>query len=89
MKDTQYQNLIDRRLALQLFLPNPLKSGREWRCSWSSADRRCSNYIWVINNFIAYQGASYIRFDGTFKQALDDSYTLKSWTVQVGARCKS
>ena len=33
----------------------------EWRCSWGSADRRCSNYIWVINNFIAYQGASYIR----------------------------
>ena len=32
----------------------------EWRCSWSSADRRCSNYIWMINNFIAYQGASYI-----------------------------
>ena len=28
---------------------------REWRCSWSSADRRCSNYIWVINNSIAYQ----------------------------------
>ena len=23
---------------------------REWRCSWSSADRRCSKYIWVINN---------------------------------------
>ena len=23
----------------------------KWRCSWSSADRRCSNYIWVINNF--------------------------------------
>ena len=34
---------------------------REWRCSWSSADRRCSNYIWVINNLIAYWGASYIR----------------------------
>ena len=33
----------------------------EWRCSWSSADRRCSNYIWVINNFITYQGTSYIR----------------------------
>ena len=31
---------------------------REWRYSWSSADRRCSNYIWVIDNFIAYQGAS-------------------------------
>ena len=33
----------------------------QWRCSWSSADRRCSNYIWVINNFIAHQGATYIR----------------------------
>ena len=22
----------------------------EWRCRWSSADRRCCNYIWVINN---------------------------------------
>ena len=33
----------------------------EWRCSWSSADRRCSNYIWVINNFIANSGESYIR----------------------------
>ena len=32
----------------------------EWRCSWSSADRRCSNYIWVINDFIAL-GATYIR----------------------------
>ena len=27
---------------------------REWRCSWSSADRRCSNYIWMINSFIAH-----------------------------------
>ena len=34
---------------------------REWRCGWSSADRRCSNYIWVSNNFSAYQGSSYIR----------------------------
>ena len=33
----------------------------EWRCSWSSADRRCSNYIWVINKFIAFWGATYIR----------------------------
>ena len=30
---------------------------REWTCSWSSADRRCSNYIWVINNFIAFSCA--------------------------------
>ena len=35
---------------------------REWRCSsWSSADRRCPNYIWVIDNLIVYRGASYIR----------------------------
>ena len=27
---------------------------REWRCCWSSTDRRCSNYIWVIKSFIAY-----------------------------------
>ena len=33
---------------------------REWRCSWSSADKRCSNYIWMINNFIACYGATYI-----------------------------
>ena len=33
----------------------------EWRCSWSSANRQYSIYIWVNNNFIAYQGATYIR----------------------------
>ena len=33
---------------------------REQRWSWSSADRRCSNYIWVINNFFTHKGASYI-----------------------------
>ena len=27
---------------------------REWRCSWSSTDRRCANYIFVINKFIAH-----------------------------------
>ena len=34
---------------------------REWRCSRSSAGRRCSDYIWMINNLIANYGASYIR----------------------------
>ena len=33
----------------------------EWRCSWSSADRRCSDYIWMINNLIFNQIGSYIR----------------------------
>ena len=31
------------------------------RCFWSSADRRWSNFIWVINNFIAYYGVTYNR----------------------------
>ena len=34
---------------------------REWRCSWSSTDRRCFNYIWSINSFIASQGVTYIK----------------------------
>ena len=29
-------------------------SSRERRCIWSSAHRRCSNNIWVIDNSIAY-----------------------------------
>ena len=33
----------------------------KWRCIWSNADRRCSNYIWSINNLVAYKGGSYIR----------------------------
>ena len=34
---------------------------RVWRCRWSCADRRCSNYICVINKVIANLGAAYIR----------------------------
>ena len=33
----------------------------EWSCRRSSADRRCSNYIWMINNLIAHKGSTYIR----------------------------
>ena len=60
---TEFQNLNVSHLVLQLSLPNPLKEVLiwEWRCSWSSADRRCSNYIWGINKFIAYWSATYIR----------------------------
>ena len=55
IRRTKSQNLIVSRLVLQLSLPNPMKLvfSREWRCRWSSADRRCSNYIWVIDNAIA------------------------------------
>ena len=33
----------------------------EWRCSWSSTDRLCFSYIWVINNVITYLGETYFR----------------------------
>ena len=63
----QIPNLYGSSLVLRLSLPMVLVSScgclcpihwsqmlsRAWRCSWSSADRRCSNYIWVINNYIA------------------------------------
>ena len=56
---TKSPNSNVSQLCLQLSSHNIFKhlsqvlSG-EWRCSWSSTDRRCSNYIWVINNLIAY-----------------------------------
>ena len=34
--------------------PNPYVLSRIWRCSRSNADRRYSNYIWVIKNLSAY-----------------------------------
>ena len=34
---------------------------QEWRCSWGSADRRCSNYNWVIDNFYCLLRCVYIR----------------------------
>ena len=37
---TKSQNFNGYRLVLQLCLPNLKKPGREWRCSWSSTDRR-------------------------------------------------
>ena len=54
----------------------------EWRCSWSSADRRCSNYIWVINNFIAYKGAIYIRgFTVTWIYPLWIGINIRDFTI--------
>ena len=60
IRRTKSHNSNDSRLVLRLSSPNTLKPG-EWRCSWSSADRRCSDYIWVINNCIDNKGATYIR----------------------------
>ena len=52
---TKSQNFNVSHLSLKLSLRNILKpSLSEGRCSWSSANRRCSNFIWVTNNSIAY-----------------------------------
>ena len=64
IRRTQSQKINVSRLVLQLSLPNPLKPGVvswEWRCSWSSVDRRCSNYIWVIVRWFANDFHSWLR----------------------------
>ena len=59
IKRIKFQNLNVSRLVLQLSLPYPLEPG--FKSRMNSACRCCSNYIWVINNFVAYEGAFYIR----------------------------
>ena len=63
IRRTKSLNLNVSRLVLQLSLSNLLKPcvKLRMRCSWSSTDRRCSNYIWLIKNLIAHKGTSYIR----------------------------
>ena len=54
---TKSPNLNVSRLVLQLSLPKPLKPAVKSRMKMQlecSADRRCSNYIYVIHNLIAY-----------------------------------
>ena len=60
ISSTKSQNLNVSHFVLQFSIRWSQVLSREWRCNWSSADRRCSNYIWVINNFIA-QDVPYIR----------------------------
>ena len=55
----------------------------EWRCSWSSADRRCFNYIWLINNLIACKDVTYIR-DLTVVFQID-SFVFNALLSQQGA----
>ena len=63
IRRTKSESLNLTCLIMQLFcaLFWSQVSNREWRYSRSSADRPCFNYIWVINNPIAYWDASYIR----------------------------
>ena len=63
IRHNKSQNLKDSRHVCSCLCPIHWKQvlSWEWRCSWSLACRRCSNYIWVINKFITYYGAPYIR----------------------------
>ena len=64
-KITKSQHLNNYFLVLRLSLRNPLNpgvKGAEWRCSWSSADKRWSNYNWVTSNCIAYIATYILEF---------------------------
>ena len=59
----------------------------EWRCSWSSADRRCSIYIWVINSLISYNGVAYIRdLTVTFTVGTSQYITLSQRNPQLHSK---
>ena len=51
---------------------------REWRYSWSSADRRYCIYILVINKFIAYYVATYVRGLSVDRKC-DYHFSLQRW----------
>ena len=56
----------------------------EWRCSWSSADRRCSNYIWEFHRLLGCD--LYYMFYGRCGRLSDNSYgTCASWRLKAQA----
>ena len=66
---TKSQNLNVSCLVLQLSLPKHWSKvlSRELRFCWSSADRRCSNYILSDQQFCGLLSCDlYQRFDGSF-----------------------
>ena len=58
----------------------------EWKCSWSSGDRRCSNYIWVISKFIVYYGATYIRGLTVYQLPLSQWWPCQ-WHTRLAHLC--
>ena len=44
----KFQNFIVSDLILQLSLPNPLKPGWEWRCSWTGAAPTTSEWSTIL-----------------------------------------
>ena len=90
MRRTESQTVNVSHLVLQLFCPIYWSHvlSWEWRCSWSSADRRCSIYSWVTNNLMAHVGASNIKY---FMVAvyLNTTKHSKAWAVciNLGLHC--
>ena len=50
---SQNKMFLDSSCSCRCLIYRSQVLSREWRCCWSSADGRCSNYIWVINNYMA------------------------------------
>ena len=82
---TKSQNLIFLVLSCSFLYPIHWSQvlSREWRCSWSSADRRFSDYIRVINNFIMPLplGAGGIMFSGCPSVRPSEAWTTLFWPV--------
>ena len=55
---------------------------QEWRWSLSSADKRCSSYIWMINSFIAHQCATCIR--GFTVYHVSDAWIVSNLLLDAG-----
>ena len=56
---------------------------RERICRWSSAEMRCSNFLCVINNFVAYWGVTYIK---GFTVVFDIQINNRSLRLQSSVR---
>ena len=56
---------------------------QDWRCNWSSADRRCSSYVWMMNNVIAYQVAFCIRGLTIWQERLNVVTKLKNVKLNI------
>ena len=78
---TKSQNLNVSHLACSCLCPIHWSQvlSQEWRCSWSSTGRRCSNYIWVFNKLIAYSGAAYIKDLTVYFCLFNVGHCLNQW----------
>ena len=80
VRHTKYPNFSDSSCHCLCSIHWNLVISRQRRCSWSSADRRCSKYIWVIKLFYClWRCALYQRFDGIYEYMFTN--LLISWSI--------